>query len=235
MAMLKVELHTHTSDDPEDYIPHSATELIDHAVSLGYQALAITLHNRQLKLPWLEGYARDRGLLLIPGVERTLAGKHILLINFPEEAAQVRSFEEIAALKGRCDGLVVAPHPFFPSASCLRELLDRYRELFDAVEINHFFTRSVDFNRRAWKWAQENGKGVVGNSDVHHLSQLGRTYSLVDSEPSAGAICDAIRKGRVEIRSTPLTWLQIGRIVGQLAVDRVLHGLQTAKTATPSD
>ncbi|HEY2933192.1 MAG TPA: PHP-associated domain-containing protein [Acidobacteriota bacterium] len=229
MAILKVELHTHTSDDPEDHIPHSATDLIDRAAGLGYQVLAITLHNRQLRSSWLEGYARDRGLLLMPGVERTLFGKHILLINFPEEAAQVRSFEEIAVLKSRCDGLVVAPHPFYPSASCLRELLDRYRELFDAVEINHFYTRTIDFNRRAWKWAQANGKGVVGNSDVHHLSQLGKTYSLVDSEPTAESVCDAIRKGRVEIRSNPLTWLEIGSITGQLAVDRILHGLQTSK------
>ncbi len=29
--MLKVELHTHTSDDPADWIPHSARELIDRA------------------------------------------------------------------------------------------------------------------------------------------------------------------------------------------------------------
>ena len=41
--MLKVELHTHTADDPVDAIPHSTFELIDRAAALGYDALAITL------------------------------------------------------------------------------------------------------------------------------------------------------------------------------------------------
>src|ERR1051325_656837 len=46
-GMLKVELHTHTSDDPVDRIPHTVTQLIDRAAFLGYHALAITLHERQ--------------------------------------------------------------------------------------------------------------------------------------------------------------------------------------------
>ena len=45
--MLKVELHTHTSDDPADWIPHSARELIDRAAAQGYDAVAITLHDHQ--------------------------------------------------------------------------------------------------------------------------------------------------------------------------------------------
>ena len=68
--MLKVELHSHTSDDPHDSIPHSATDLIDRAAALGYDALAITLHDRQLDLRRLRPYAEDRGLVLIPGIER---------------------------------------------------------------------------------------------------------------------------------------------------------------------
>ncbi len=48
--MLKVELHSHTSDDPHDRIPYSAEQLIDRAAALGYDALAITLHDKQLDL-----------------------------------------------------------------------------------------------------------------------------------------------------------------------------------------
>jgi hypothetical protein len=47
----------------------------------------------------------------------------------------------------------------------------------------------------------------VGNSDLHVLRQMGTTYSLVDAEPDADAICDAIRCGRVEVRRTPLSTL----------------------------
>ena len=112
--MLKVELHAHTSDDPEDYIPHTAHELIDRAASLGYHAVAVTLHNRQLNVEPLQDYADRQGLVLLSGTERTLDGKHVLLINFSERAERVGTFDDIAALKrDEPHGLVVAPHPFF--------------------------------------------------------------------------------------------------------------------------
>ena len=37
--MLKVDLHTHTADDPVDRIPYSTGELIDRASARGYDAL----------------------------------------------------------------------------------------------------------------------------------------------------------------------------------------------------
>src|SRR5215213_6174429 len=65
--VLKVELHTHTADDPHDRIPYSTTQLIDRATALGYDALAITLHDKQLALDPYRAYAERRGLVLIPG------------------------------------------------------------------------------------------------------------------------------------------------------------------------
>src|SRR5881396_1483192 len=99
--MLKVELHSHTSDDPHDSIPHSATDLIDRAAALGYDALAITLHDRQLDVGRLRPYAADRGLVLIPGIERTIEGKHVLLLNYETGTEDVRTFADLARLKER--------------------------------------------------------------------------------------------------------------------------------------
>ena len=80
--MLKVELHTHTADDPQDRIPYSTRELIDLAAAQRFDALAITLHDRQLDVEPLRPYAAERGVVLIPGIERTIHGKHVLLLNF---------------------------------------------------------------------------------------------------------------------------------------------------------
>jgi len=64
---IKVELHAHTADDSVDVIPHTTNDLIDRAAALGYDAVAITLHDRQLDLgPWLS-YAANRRIVLIPG------------------------------------------------------------------------------------------------------------------------------------------------------------------------
>ena len=214
--MLKVELHTHTADDPVDRIPHTTLELIDHAASLGYDALAITLHERQLNVDHITGYAADRGLVLIPGVERTVEGRHVLLLNFATGADEVRTFRDLARLKTEQPGLVVAPHPFFPGSMCLGRELERHADLFDAVECNAMYARGVDFNRRAQRWARRHGKPLVGNCDVHRLWQLGPTYSLVDAPPDADAICAAIAAGRVRVESRALSWMEVARVLAVL-------------------
>jgi predicted metal-dependent phosphoesterase TrpH/GNAT superfamily N-acetyltransferase len=216
--MIKLELHAHTNDDPHDWIPHSATQLIDHAAALGYNALAITLHDRQVDVAPLDGYARERGITLIPGIERSIAGKHVLLINFPPAAAHVRTFDHVAELKRHSNGLVVAPHPFFPAASCLGALIDRHAPLIDAVEWNACYTRAINFNRAAERWAARHGKPVVGNTDVHRLWQMGTSYSLVDAEPDADAICDAVRAGRVRVEARPISSLRAAHLISSLAV-----------------
>jgi len=214
--MLKVELHAHTADDPVDRIPHTSVELIDRAAALGYGALAITLHERQLDVRHLTPYAAERGIVLIPGVERTIQGRHVLLLNFKDGAEEVRTFDDLARLKQRQRGLVIAPHPFFPTTSCLWGLLDRHRDLFDAVEYNAMFTSSVNFNRAAERWAARHGKPLVGNGDVHRLHQLDTTYSLVDAIPDADAICAAIADGRVQVERTSLSWGAVARTLGQM-------------------
>lgn len=216
--MLKAELHAHTSDDPMDVIPYSTTALVDRAAALGYGALAITLHDKQLDVGGIAAYGRERGVVIIPGIERTICGKHVLLLNFPRAAERVASFEDVRRLKAHANGLVIAPHPFYPAMSCLGKYLDRYADVFDAVELNAFYTRLVDFNRPALKWANTRRKPVVGNADVHRLPQLGSTYSLIDAAPDKDAICEAIRAGRVEVRSEPMSAVAAARHLGSLVL-----------------
>ena len=217
--MLKVDLHLHTADDPLDRIAHGAAALVDRAAALGFGALAITLHDAQLADERLAAYARERGVVLIPGVERTIRGRHVLLLNFPAAAiTRVRSFDDLARLKASGDGLVVAPHPFFPGRTCLGAVLDAYAGAFDAVEWTYFWTRGLNFNRRAARWAQARAKPLVGNSDLHDLRQLGRTYSLVDAPGDAGAICEAIRAGRVELRTGPVPAAELAQVLGGMVL-----------------
>jgi predicted metal-dependent phosphoesterase TrpH len=233
--MLKVELHAHTADDPVDRIPHTTIELIDRAAALGYDALAITLHERQLDLGRLTPYAADRGLVLIPGVERTIEGRHVLLLNFESGTEDVRTFSDLARLKSRQRALVIAPHPFFPGSVCLRDDLERHADLFDAVERNAMFTRGVDFNRRAERWAAHHSKPVVGNCDVHRLWQLGTTYSLVDAPKDVEAICEAIAQGRVLPEGRPLAWTEAARVVTTILLGGVASPADLFKRKIDTD
>jgi predicted metal-dependent phosphoesterase TrpH len=213
--VLKIDFHTHTSDDPQDRIPHSAHQLIERAAVLGYDGLAITLHDRQLRVEPLRAHAESRGVVLIPGIEKTVCGRHVLLLNFPADAAEaVESFEDLARLKRAAGGLVVAPHPFFPGGNSLFGRLDLHAGLFDAVEFNAMFTSTLNFNVRAERWARAHGRPMVGNGDVHRLTQLGTTYSLVDADRDPSSICRAVARGHVRVVSRPLTW---GTAVGIIA------------------
>lgn len=228
--MIKVELHAHTIADPADYVPHTTRELIDRAASLGYGALAITLHNRYFSPEEEAGFAFEKGIVLISGIERTIYGRHVLLLNYPAECADVASFEDLRRLRQRHPlGLVVVPHAFYPTPSAMQSLLDRYADLVDAIEVNSMFTAWVDFNARAIAWARANGKPIVGNTDLHMLDQLGTTYSLVDAPPNADAICAAIRAGQVDVQSRPLSLVRAGwtmsRMLAGGAVGRIRGAL----------
>jgi hypothetical protein len=220
--VLKVELHSHSGDDPIDAIPHTTAQLIDRAAAMGYQALAVTLHDRQLDLRPHASHAAERGLTLIPGIERTIQGKHVLLLNFRRGAEDVDSFEDLAQLKQREAGLVIAPHPFFPASSCLGGLMDDHADLFDAVEYNAMFTRSLNFNTAAERWARSHDKPMVGNGDIHRLRQLGSTYSLIDAEPNADAICAAILAGRVQVVAKPRSWASAVGLMAEMLASEVL-------------
>jgi predicted metal-dependent phosphoesterase TrpH len=227
--VIRVELHTHVDGDPEDRIPYTARDLIARAAALGYGGLAVTLHDAAFDPAPHYAFAREHGVRLLPGVERTIAGSHVLLINFPAAAAlAVQRLEDIASLKNAHPaGLVVAPHPFFPIGTALgRRRLDAHASSWDAIEVNAMRVSGVDFNRRAIAWAAAHDRPLVGNADVHRLTQLGHTWSEVDVEvpatmsdtEAASAICDAIRAGRVRVVSTPLSPWRAGMIFTQMVI-----------------
>lgn len=213
-CVLKIDLHLHSSEDPVDVIDHDARQLIDRAAELKFDALALTLHDFDFRAPELTAYARDRGIVLVPGVERTIEKRHVVLLNFPEPTDHVRRFDDLAALRSTASGVVVAAHPYFPDTTCLRSRLDRHVELFDAVEWSYFWTGGLNFNSKAARFAAAHGKTLLASSDLHDLRQLGRTYSLVDADRDPDSICAAIRDGRVSIQTSPVPKLELARVLG---------------------
>lgn len=208
MRKLKVDLHAHCDDDPLDRIAHSAEQLIDEAAKKEFDALSIAnhrviTHSRRLAL-----HAERRGVVLIPAIEKTIEGKHVLLVNVDWSVHPIDTFRELRAWKNS-NSLIIAPHPYFPKGYCLRAELERNLDIFDAIEYSFFYGGVVDFNRRAERLAEKHGLPVVGSADCHELPDLGATYTLVESEKNAKAVVNAIREGKIEVKTKPLT---VGRI-----------------------
>jgi hypothetical protein len=155
-------------------------------------------------------------------------------LNFRRGAEDVNTFDDLARLRQREAGLVVAPHPFFPLGSCLRGCMNRHASLFDAAEINAMFTPTLNFNRPAERWAARYGKTLVGNGDIHRLRQLGSTYSVVDAEADPDAICAAIAAGRVRVESRPMPWSDIAYVLGGLMLGDIVRWWEARTRQTPT-
>lgn len=201
---LKCDLHLHTSEDPRHQLNYTAKELIDEASRKGYQVISITNHNTVTYSRELSEYARGKGILLIPGVEATVMGKHVLIygVDGMREDWDKLTFFDLKRLKAR-GAFIVAPHPFYPNYNCLGSLLERFSPLFDAVEYSHLYTRKVNFNLKAQNFAREKGMPILGLSDAHSLKQLDYTYTLIDSDKEMDAIFEAVRDNRTTIVSRP--------------------------------
>jgi predicted metal-dependent phosphoesterase TrpH len=210
---LKAELHAHCSLDPTDYriCRYTPEELISTAAKLGYEVLAITCHNLDIWNDRLSDYARDLGITLIPGMEviaeRT---RHVLVYNFRTGRENLDSLNKIRERSSE-ETLVVAPHAFFPERTCLRGLLEENLDVFDAIEHSGFQVRGLDFNRRSDRLAAEAGKPLVGNSDIHFLWQLNRTFTWIYSEPDVQSVLKAVKQGLVRIQISPLSWFEAAR------------------------
>lgn len=224
-APLKIDFHTHTSEDPKDRIGYDAHRLIDRAAELGYDALAVTNHYVVAHTPALESYAGRRGILLMPGVELTLSGKHVLVVNprFRRNPG-TGTFADLARIAGP-DTLLIAPHPFFHGFKSLQRHLFEHIRRFDAIEFSSYYNHRVDMNRKALAAAAAARKPVVGSSDCHNIWQFGRTCSLVESAKDTRAIVAAVKAGRVRVQAAPLSLLTMARIgVNFVLTDRLrLH------------
>ena len=210
---LKVDLHLHTAEDPHDRVSYTAKELISMAANEGFDVLSITNHQHLTFNRNLSSFARERGILLIPGIEVTIRKRHVLVLNPPREKT-FPDFSSLSSLR-RPDSLVIAPHPYFPNPRSLNGHLLRNIRLFDALEYCHFYSPRINFNQRAMAVSETYGLPLVGNSDTHFLSQFGTTYSLIYAEKDPEAIFAAIRQNRLDIVTRPLSPLELGFLLGR--------------------
>lgn len=204
--MLKVDLHIHSKEDKIDDIGYSAKQIIDKAARLKFDVLAFTLHDYFLWDDELVKYAKDKGIILIPGVEIKMREGEVLMYNIKKEyMGQLKTLADIRKLKRKDKNIfVIAPHPYYFIAQCLRKDLEKNIDVFDAIEHSWFYTQLVNCNRKAAKTARRYRLPLVANSDCHFLHFFGRTYSLVDSKKDIKSVFSSIKRNKVKICSKPL-------------------------------
>jgi len=217
---LKADFHLHTSEDPCDRVSYTAKDLISEAADKNFEVLAITNHQSLTFNQRLSSYARERGILLIPGIEVNIRNRHVLLLN-PPSGKIVTDFSSLSHLR-RPDTLIIAPHPYFPNPRSLNGYLLKHLKLFDALEYCYFYSSRINFNQKTIALSKLCGLPLVGNSDSHFLTQLGTTYSLIYAEKNPEAIFTAIRNHMIEVITRPLSTLELGSILRRF-LNMLLH------------
>jgi hypothetical protein len=150
-------------------------------------------------------------------MEATLSGKHVVILkpalkdNFPS-----RTLEQLPELVTE-DSLVFAPHPYFPHLKSLGDRCLDHAASLHAVEYSHFYTRHINFNKKAVKTAEACSLPLVGTSDSHQLWEFGTTYSLVEADRDVDSIIRSVKLGKVELVTTPLKAWQMAFILTKLS------------------
>jgi predicted metal-dependent phosphoesterase TrpH len=223
--MLKAEFHAHCSLDPRDVeVRMSPEQLIDRAARQGYAVLAITLHDGYAYSKKLASYAKKKGVLLIPALERTIKGCHVLLYNFSlAEARKIHSFEDLRKIK-KPRHMVIAPHPYHPLVASLRAEFEGNIDLFDAVEWSNAYASWINPNKKSAAMAKKHRLPMVATSDAHFLWQLcSQNYTMVDSKPAVSAVIAAVKAGRVSIVTRPLSLWRLFLVLCSFVYSQVLE------------
>ncbi|MBA4336217.1 hypothetical protein C0416_00395 [bacterium] len=230
MNKYKVQFHAHTGSDPSDCIFHSDKDLIDRAAHHNYDVLAITCHDKVVHTEELKEYAAGKGILLISGIEKTVSGNHVVIVNATMEIESVKTFKDLEIYKQKNpDSLIFAPHPYHPlpiSVVSLGKNLDKNIHLFDAIEWSCFHTKHFKFNAKAQKKAAEFGLPMIATGDNHALRYLDYTYSIVNApSKTVKNIINAIKKGDLEIKTRPMNFMMLAGMTGRLLVLEYLRKL----------
>ena len=188
LPLLKLDIHCHSSLDPldgpqgNDFVKYSWKEAIDTAARVGIDVFSLTHHEKLIFTKEMELYASKRGILLLPGFEATIEGRHVVIIN--PSTDRITTFEQLALERKRNPScFILAPHPYYPGSSPLDSYLTKHIELFDAIEYCHFHGFGFDmFNKKAAKIAKQYNLPLIGTSDAHYLDTIGTTYTLIKSQ-----------------------------------------------------
>lgn len=215
--LLKVSLHIHTSEDKKDghMIDYNVYQLIDEAKKEGFDVLGFTPHQKFVFKEEFASYAKAKGILLIPGVERSLGhvfNNHVIVLNCDKTIEKVKNFKQLIKYKQEHPEIfVLAPHPTFNRVVSIgRRNLKKHINLFDAIEYSCLYSKRLNPNNKAEIIASQYKKPMISTADVHVLKKLDIDYAIIDADRfEINSVFDSIKQGRFENITAPKKFLYI--------------------------
>jgi predicted metal-dependent phosphoesterase TrpH len=194
MGGLRLDLHVHSRYSPDSSL--TVESIAAAAESRGLNGFALTDHNT------VAGHAelvrcRERfpGLVFVPGVEVSTQEGHLLAYGVLEAPPAQRPVDETIEWVRARGGSPVLAHPFRLSHGVGPAVAETARVAAIETQNGHNSPRA---NRRAAAVATHRGLGGTGGSDVHELSDLGRSFTeFPEGVTRVDEVLRALRDGSV--------------------------------------
>lgn len=201
-SWLKGNFHVHTTRSDGVFSPQ---EVIDIYARLGNDFLSFSDHDNLITRDEYK-LLDNKGMVLIPGVEISANGPHILYIDsekevFPEQSRQEILNEIHSIFEKTGKGFAIISHPDWQKEfnHCTIEQLKEWTGYL-GIEIYNGVIGRLDGSQYAtnkWDILLSQGKYVWGfaNDDSHRPGDHGLGWNVVFAERTENSIIDAIRKG----------------------------------------
>jgi len=186
---LKIDLHVHSYYSSDSVI--SPEDILHYARKQGLDGVAIVDHDR---LDGAQRIAKALDFLVIPGVEISSSGGHVVGLCVSEQVQSGLDVNETVDKIHASNGIAVACHP---TTLFKKSLGNRTTRKFDAVEVIN--SSALPFNysiRRAERLAFSLQLPRVAGTDAHYGPEIGFAYTLIDAKPKIEDVLEAIRRGR---------------------------------------
>lgn len=171
------DLHMHTTASDGTA---TAREVLDYVAALGtIDVIAITDHDVMDASLWAYEQRDKYAFDIIPGVEVSSKGGHVLALWVTKPIAKGMSLADTTAAIHAQGGMAILAHPFEMLVSpyaCMRyvqhpEVL--IQDGVDALEIHNAGSPTPGNNWLAGRTAAKLGMTITGNSDAHSLAAIG--------------------------------------------------------------
>ena len=202
---LKLDLHVHTTHSHDGF--NTLQDITRRLKEEGLDGYAIADHDTLTGIP--EALKNSGGLVVIPAVEISARGAHILALQPTESIPTGQTMAEtVDSVHGQGATAVLA-HPYGLPRTWI-SINSAKRAKLDAVEVANSAQMPYDYIRNLNEGlADRLGLPQTGGSDSHIPETIGRAYTVVET-PSRDAedIVRSIRGGLTTVHGTGTTIME---------------------------